>query len=60
MMKFSYTNVMIAYDLFATFQTINVFGLSILYPFVAIGMTVALSLANVMLLYCTMKRKQVV
>lgn len=56
---FSFTNIMIVYDLFATFKTINLFGMPILYPFAAITLTVILSAAFTLLLYWTMKRKQV-
>jgi ABC-type transport system involved in multi-copper enzyme maturation permease subunit len=59
LIEFSYTSVMIVYDLFATFQTINVFGMPMLYPIVAVAVTIALSALCMQLLYWTMKRKEV-
>lgn len=59
LIDFSYTSVMVVYDLFATFQTINVFGIPVLYPIAAVVVTIALSALCMQLLYWTMKRKEV-
>lgn len=58
-LEFSYTDVMRVEELFMEFKTINLFGQPILYPIVAIVVTIVLSMASVWLLYYTMRRKEV-
>ncbi|OAS19315.1 ABC transporter permease [Paenibacillus oryzisoli] len=60
LIEFSYTNVMVVYDLLATFQTINLFGMPVLYPIAAVAVIIVLSALCVQLLYWTIRRKEVV
>ncbi|MGO4373784.1 hypothetical protein AB4Z21_24080 [Paenibacillus sp. MCAF20] len=59
-LQFSMTKVMAVEVLFMDFSTINVFGLPVLYPFVAIAVMVALIALCLSLLYGTMRRKEVI
>jgi len=58
-LDFTYTNVMRITSLFAEFKVINLFGLPVLYPYVAIVVMAVLSIAATMLLFYTMKRREV-
>lgn len=59
-LTFSITKIMSVEILFANFRAVNLFGLPVLYPFVAIAVMVATIVISLRLLYGTMKRKEVV
>lgn len=60
MMQFSFTKVMAVEGLFNEFSTVPLFGLPVLYPFVAIAVMAGAIALSLMLLYNTMRRKEVV
>ncbi|MDQ0115768.1 ABC transporter permease subunit [Paenibacillus harenae] len=58
-LQFSITKIMAVEVLFMNFSTINLFGLPVLYPLVAIAVMIATIVLSLSLLYGTMRRKEV-